>query len=210
MPTITTKETGGRSLLMTPMSFTAPEQEMVPDAMAHFLSGTGLNAPFLADLLSSFLAHEQCGYHLYLVATGVTRDARLRERYEHFGRETENHIRILEELITRLGGNPGYVSPAARLVEATGAKLLEVPGLLNGTAHEATVELTVLEAVVLAETKDHADWRMLQSLTDDMPEGEVREAFRAAVDQVEQEEDEHLTWATTTWERLVMTQVKGG
>ena len=210
MPTITTKDTGGRSLLMTPMSFTAPEQQMVPDAMAHFLSGTGLNAPFLADLLSSFLAHEQCGYHLYLAATGLTRDAGLRERYQEFGRETENHIRILEELILRLGGDPGYVSPAARLVEATGSKLQEVAGLLNGTADQTTVELAVLEAVVLAETKDHADWKLLQSLTGDMPEGEVREAFRAAVDQVEQEEDEHLSWATSTWEALVTAQLKGG
>ena len=208
MPTITTKDTGGRSLLMTPMSFTAPEQQMVPDAMAQFLAGTGLNAPFLADLLSSFLAHEQGGYHLYLVAAGATQDGRLRDRYQEFGRETENHIRILEELILRLGGDPGFVSPAARLVEATGSKLLEVPGLLEGTADQATVELALLEAVVLAETKDHADWKLLQSLTDDMPEGDVREAFRAAVDQVEQEEDGHLSWAITAWEQMVTSQLK--
>jgi len=85
-----------------------------------------------------------------------------------------------------------------------------VAGLLNGTADEATVELAVLEAVVLAETKDHANWRLLQSPTDDLPEGEARDAFRAAVDHVEQEEDEHLAWAMSMWQQLVMAQVKGG
>jgi hypothetical protein len=96
------------------------------------------------------------------------------------------------------------------LVEATGSKLLEVPGLLNGTTDQATVELAVLEAVVLAETKDHADWKLLQSITDDLPEGEAREAFRAAVDQVEQQEDEHLSWATSVWEEMILAQLRGG
>lgn len=208
--TIPTKDTGAKALLMTPMSFTEPEQQMSLESLEAFLGASDLDGVFMADLLSSFLAHERCGYHLYLVAAGTTERSQLREKYQEFGRETENHIRILEELIARLGGDPGYVSPASRLVEANDSKMLESRGLFNGTLDQATVELGLLEAVVAAETKDHANWRLLKNLTEDMPEGAMREAFRAAVDEVEADEDEHLTWATTTWEQMVMAQAKGG
>ena len=66
----------------------------------------------------------------------------------------------------------------------------------------------MLEAVVLAETKDHANWRLLSQLAETMPDGEAKAAFRAAVGQVESEEDEHLQWASSTWEKLAMTQAR--
>lgn len=205
MATMTTKETGGRAPLMTAVSFTAPECAMPPEMAESFLAGTGLNGPFMADLLSSFLMHEQCGLHLYRTAMTLTNNDMLRRRYEEFGNETLEHIRIFEELIAACGGESGYVSPAARMTEALDTKMHEAAVGLPDGADEATLELAILETVVLAETKCHSDWSLIQQLTAKMPEGEARTVFQSAVDQVEQQEDEHIRWARETWQQLVMT-----
>jgi rubrerythrin len=205
----TTKATGGLTVV-TDMTFVAPEQAMPEEELAGFLPGSGLDGPFMADLLSQFLAHEQAGFHLYRVVAGLTQDEQLRARYEEFGAETESHIRILEDLITQVGGRPGYVSPAARLTEAADGKLVEGIVLLAGSADVMTRELAMLESVVLAETKDHADWSLLAALTEQLPEGDVKQAFAAAVREVEPQEDDHVGWATSTWEQMVLAQATGG
>jgi rubrerythrin len=208
MPTMTTKETGGRAPLMTTVSFSPPECAMDPERLQAFLAGSGLNGRFMADLLSSCLMHEQCGLHLYRTALSMTDDPTLRRRYQEFGAETEDHIRIFEELITACGGQPGYVSPTARLTEALDTKIHEAVITLPDGADQAAFELAILEAVLLAETKCHADWSLIQQLTAELPEGETRSAFQAAVDQVEEQEDEHVRWAKQTWEELILTQAK--
>ena len=208
--TTTTRLTGGTALLMTPMTVTEPEVAMPPEMLNSFLEGSGLNGPFIADLLSSFLVHEQCGFHLYRTVSGLTKNPMLSTKYQEFGAQTEEHIGILEQLITDLGGKPGYVSPAARMTEAMNAKMMEAITLLSGSADENTVEQVMLEAVVLAETKDHANWKLLGQLAEKMPDGEAKNAFLAAVGQVEDQEDEHLEWASSTWEKLTMTQARSG
>jgi rubrerythrin len=205
----TTKATGGLTVV-TDMTFVAPEQGMPEEELAGFLPGTGLDGPFMADLLSQFLAHEQAGFHLYRVVAGLTQDEELRARYEEFGAQTESHIRILEDLIAQVGGRPGYVSPAARLTETADGKLVEAVVLLAGSADVMTRELAMLEAVILAETKDHADWSLLATLTERLPAGDVKQAFATAVQEVEPQEDDHVGWATSTWEQMVLARATAG
>jgi rubrerythrin len=208
MPTMTTKLTGGRGALMTPVSFSPPECAMAAEQLESFLAGTGLNGRFMADLLSACLMHEQCGLHLYRTAVSMTDTPQLKARYEEFGRETEEHIRIFEELITACGGQPGYVSPMARLTEALDTKIHESAIALPDGADQAAFELAILEAVVLAETKCHADWSLIQQMTAALPQGEARSAFQRAVDEVEQQEDEHIRWAKQAWEEMILSQAK--
>ena len=206
MPTMTTKETGGLSLLMTPTTVTAPECAVAPEQLEEFVAGSGLKGPFMADLLSSFLAQEQCGYHLYRSAIALTSQPALKDKYQEFCAETEEHIAIFEELIAACGGQPGYISPAARLVEANDTQLHQAPMLLCDGADAMTLELAILDAVVLAESKCHSDWSVVQELTQAMAAGPARDAFQKAVDTVEQQEDEHIRWARQTWQELILTQ----
>jgi hypothetical protein len=208
MATLTTKETGGMAPLMTAASFSPPECAMAPEELQSFLADSGLNGMFLADLLSACLMHEQCGLHLYRTAINMTTDEQLRSRYQEFGAETEEHIRIYEELIAACGGQPGYVSPTARLTEALDMKLHEAALLLPDGADQQTLELAILESVVLAETKCHSNWSLIQKMTAELPEGLARTAFQNAVDQVEDQEDEHIRWARETWEQLILTEAK--
>jgi rubrerythrin len=208
MATLTTKETGGLAPLMTSVSFSAPDSALLPEDLEAFMAGTGLNGPFMANLMSACLMHEQCGLHLYRTAISRTANEALRAKYEEFGAETEEHIRIFEELIAACGGQPGYVSPAARLTEALDSQIHQALILLTDGADADTVELAILEGVVLAETKCHSDWSLIQKLTGELPEGDARDAFQAAVDQVEAQEDEHIRWARQTWEEMVTTRAR--
>lgn len=210
MPSFTvTKATGGCAKPVGAL-YIPPELQVLDASEGTALPQTGLDAAFMADLLSACLAHERCGVHLYRSVAGRTEDATLRERYESFGAETADHVRILEDLVAGAGGDPQYVSPAARATEKAGAGLLESTYLLSGSIDVATHELAMLEAVVLAEAKDHANWELLAQLAAAMAEGDVRNALTDAAAQVLAQEEEHYGWARTTRAQLLFTQATGG
>jgi hypothetical protein len=102
------------------------------------------------------------------------------------------------------------VSPAARATEKAGAGLVETTWALAGSVDVATAELAMLEAVVLAETKDLANWRLLALLADQMADGAAREGLLSAVQEVLDQEVEHEGWATTARERMLFGLATGG
>jgi rubrerythrin len=200
-----TKERGGKT---TPIGMTVAEPacRMTESELTGFGGEPGLMGVFLAELMSGFAAQERCGVHLYRVAAGLTQIPEWRERYEEFGEETEEHVRIYEELIARLGGDPMYVSPQARMTQYVSTKLME-PILLEGSVDTLTQELTMLEAVMLAERKCHANWELVAELGRVMEDGPEREAIREAVGRVGPQEDEHVEWAETSWREMALAQL---
>jgi rubrerythrin len=208
MATLTpTKATGGAAQPM-PALYIEPERQVTPDMLERPFAGTGLNGAFVSDFLSAALAHERCGRHLYRSCEGRSNNPILKAKYQEFGAETERHVEILERLIAAAGGNPSYVSAQARAVDGMDAKLLASTFLLSGSVDVMTEEMAMLDAVFLAESVDHANWQALAELTSQLPEGELRDAFQQAVDEVEQQEDKHLEWAQQTRARLTMLQAR--
>ena len=136
-----------------------------------------MNNEVVLDKLSEFLMVEQCGWQLYRVVGERASDPELHERYEEFGRETDRHRTILTGLIRDLGGDPDYVSPTARLAQAKSEALL-ASALVAGPLGEAEREANDLENVLLAETKDHADWELLSKLVEQLPTGKTKTAIR--------------------------------
>src|ERR671912_280797 len=63
-------------------------------------------------------------------------------------------------------------------------------------------ELVACECIVLAETKDHADWELIGECAKSL-DGDTAAALKEAYDQVEDEEDEHLYhtkgWCRELW-----------
>jgi hypothetical protein len=176
----------------------------------------------LLDKLSEFLMVEQCGLQLYTVIATRTTDPMLRQRYEAFGQETAHHREVLVRLIQQMGGDPNYISPTARLAQWKASKLLESSLAVAGLSQQE-IEANDLENVLLAETKDHADWSLLQQMAQQAGQGGgvtrvvekvvnavtgdgadeidpkmLHQALADAVNEVEQEEDEHLRWARET------------
>jgi rubrerythrin len=206
VPTAATGATGSP----TEMTYVDPARQMSPEEKEMFLRDTDLNGRFVADLLSDMLAHERCGAQLYRSVATRTNNPVLKAGYEEFGQETIEHVDILERLIARLGGDPMYISPAARATTKSGTALLESTFLLSGSVDLMTQELVMLDAVLLAEAKDQANWACLGRLVASMPEGEVRSAFSEAIGTVEPQEDEHLGWAQEMRCLIISAQATSG
>jgi rubrerythrin len=205
---IETADTGGRTM---PMSMVVCEPgravtgDMLIDAMP---AADGLNVPFIAGTLSAFLAHERAGAALYRVAAEHSENPMLVDKYVEFGRETVEHIAIYQQLIADLGGDPHYVSPAARMTEQLGQKLLEGPVSLAGSVDLITLETAFLEAVGCAEHKCHDNWTLLAQLGEALPDETARAAVRTAVAAVVPQEENHVSWAIETYVELARTNAQ--
>jgi rubrerythrin len=207
-PMIVTNAMGAKTM---PIGMTvAPlESQMTGSELTGFAAGANVNSIFLANLLSAFTAHERCGARLYRTAARMTQFPEWRDKYEEFLAQTEDHVRILSELVGELGGDPMYVSPQARMTGFQATKLME-PALLSGSVDNLTMELTVLEAVLLAEIKDQANWKLLRSLADQLPDSAQAQAIRRAVEEVDPQEDEHVRWAQQALHKALLAQMTAG
>jgi rubrerythrin len=209
MPTLTPTYENDSTTKASDVVYAVPERRVTDDALAEQLPDIGMNTPFIADILSMALAHERCGRHLYRTVSERTNNPILKAKYTSYGEETERHAEILENLITAMGGNPNYVSPAARATEGADTKLVESTYLLAGSVDIMTQEMVMLDAVLLAETVDHANWTALAELADELPEGAARDALMDAVAEVGPDEDDHLEWARSMRLRMIQLQAKG-
>ncbi len=206
MTTLTPTYETGATTKPSPVVYAPPGREMTDEMLNGQLGDLGINEVFVADIMSAVLTHERCGRHLYRAAAGRTANPMLKEKYEDFGGETEHHVEVLEELITAMGGDPNYVSPAARATEAADARILESTFMLAGSVDLMTTEMVMLDAVLLAETIDHNNWLALEALADELPDGDLRQQFVGSVASVLFEEKEHLGWANET--RLEMIRLQ--
>jgi rubrerythrin len=207
-PIIVTKETGAKTMPLG-MTIAEPSCQMTGKELMPFADAVKGNSIFLANLISAFSAHERCGVHLYRTAAGMTQFDGWRDKYVEFGEQTADHIRILAELTTQLGGDPMYVSPQARMTEFFNTKLME-PILFAGSVDTLTMEITMLEAVFLAEQKCHANWELLKTLVGQITDSTARQAIAEAVSKVEDQEDEHVRWAEQTLKKTLMAQIGAG
>lgn len=212
MPILTPTKIAGAQATPNELLYVDPACAVTGAELAAQLAdrAEGLDPTALADLLSAALTHERCGVHLYRAVAARSTMPELSERYEELGAETLAHVEVLEALVTAAGGNPSYVSAQARATEGLDAKLVESTYLASGTLDPLTAELAMLDAVILAETIDNANWALLEQLAGAMLEGELRSALEAAVSAVRAQETEHLGWATSTKQQLLLGSILGG
>ena len=200
-PTVVTKATGGRTWPIG-QTVTAPETAVPAEEAAAFAPDSGLEGFYFVDIMSAFLGHERDGVHLYRTVAGLTSHPELRQAFEEFGEETAQHVAIYEQLVVALGGDPAYVSPAARLNEFQNTKLLEGL-LLSSSVDVPTFDLALVDAVAVAEAKCHANWMFLAELAEELPDSTPRTAIEGAVAQVMEQEEKHYGWASLTRNRLL-------
>ena len=77
--------------------------------------------------------------------------------------------------------------------------------LPKGTPEGA--QLIAAECVTLAETKDHLNWELIGEIASKM-KGERGKALKAAFEEVEEDEDEHL-YHSTGWARELWIESLG-
>jgi ferritin-like metal-binding protein YciE len=150
---------------------------------------------FLLDMLET----EEGGVDLYEKALECVLNDDLREEFEKYLEQTQNHVGILTELCESLGIDPGAETPGRRVVAHLGQSLVETITIAQGGGDRGAAELVAAECVVHAETKDHLNWELLGELAKKAAPAS-RAAIESAVAEVEEEEDEHL-YHTKGWVR---------
>lgn len=166
-----------------------------------YVSSSSISLETLLEKLSEFLAVEKGGVKLYEAALRVVQDSDVSAKFSQFLDQTRKHERIITQLIRDLGGNPEIMSPGAKIAEQKAQALLRTVTEANGTIGSA-LEINAIENIILAETKDHADWEILGKVARRSDNAKIRDVLKPAVSEVEPEEDQHLNWTKTQLARL--------
>jgi rubrerythrin len=166
-----------------------------------YVSSSTISMEVLGDKLSEFLEVERGGLKLYDEALRIVTDSQISQKFEVFREQTRKHESILIQVMEQLGIDPNYLSPAAKVAQQKANGLLSTMSSPDGLPSKAA-EINAIENIVLAETKDHADWEMLGKIARQSDDSRLRDVLKPAVSEVEPEEDEHLHWTKEQMARL--------
>jgi rubrerythrin len=153
-------------------------------------------------LLYQALETERGGVEIYTAALECAQNEDLRGEWEEYLAQTRRHEGILIEVFEALKLDPEKEAPGRDVVRHIGESLVAAIEKARAAGEPKAAEIVAAECVVLAETKDHANWELLSECAGKLKGGEAK-AVRDACDQVEDEEDEHLYhtmgWARELW-----------
>ena len=144
---------------------------------------------------------------VYRTALRCAVNQELKEEWEEYLEQTENHERIVRELFSSLGLDPGTQTPGRAIVRAKAEGLVEAMEKALSSGKKDAAQLVACECVVEAETKDHLNWELIGEVAKKQT-GEAGRALKAAHEEVEEEEDEHL-YHTHGWCRELWLQSLG-
>jgi len=156
----------------------------------------------LKELLLQSLEHERGGIQVYETALECVLDENLKEEFQKYLDQTRRHEELLLGVCRELGVDPEEGSPGRQVVKQLGGALVKAMQAAQQAGNPAAAELVACECVVLAETKDHADWELLSQCAEHGG-SRIARALKDATEEVEEQEDEHLYhsrgWARELW-----------
>lgn len=156
----------------------------------------------LKELLLQSLVHERGGVTVYQTALECALNDDLREEWEKYLEQTQNHVQVLTTACVSLGLDPGEMTPGCMIVQHMGKSLVVAMKMALAAGNPTAAQLVACECVVLAETKDHANWELIGECAK-TSDGETAAALMDAYERVEDEEDEHLYhtkgWCRELW-----------
>lgn len=153
----------------------------------------------IEELLYQALETELGGVQVYRTAIRCAVNEDLKEEWEGYLEETENHVRIVEEVFSELGMDAETETPGREIVRFKGESLVKAMEMALAGGDMAAAQLVAAECVVDAETKDHGNWELIGEVSKEV-KGPRAKVLKAAYEQVEEQEDEHL-YHTMGWTR---------
>ena len=179
----------------------------IAETVKDYFTSTSFKRDELMDKLSEFLTVEHGGVELYATAIKIVRNREVKDKFREFHKQTMRHVEILTGIIEKLGGKPTYKSVGAKLAEAKAKALLKT--MTDGKAKTpAEAELNAIENIVIAETKDHADWELLGHIAHRSEDSKLSQLLKPAVAEVEDQEDEHLHWTQKKMAELALAGIE--
>jgi rubrerythrin len=159
-------------------------------------------APQLKELLLQSLEHERGGVLVYQTALECVINEDLKQEWTEYLSQTRRHVEVLSDTCAALGLDPGEMTPGCKVVHHTGKSLVMAMKMALAEGDALAAELVACECVVLAETKDHADWQLIGQCAKGLT-GEAAALLKAAHAEIEGQEDEHLYhsqgWCRELW-----------
>jgi hypothetical protein len=159
------------------------------------------------QLLYEALETEIGGVLVYKTAIRCALNDELKEEWEKYLDQTENHERIVRELLAKFELDPDMETPGRKVVRHIGESLVKAMELALGSGNRQAAQIVATECVVNAETKDHLNWELVAQVAE-QTQGEEGKFLMAAHEQVEAEEDEHL-YHSTGWARELWIESLG-
>lgn len=161
----------------------------------------------VSELLYQALETEKGGLQVYKTALRCVQNEELKEEWEKYLEETENHERILLDVCASFGLDPATETPGRAVVRHIGESLVKAMEMALEEGPPEAAELVAAECVVHAETKDHLNWELIGQVVEKLS-GSQKKALKDAYEEVEEEEDEHL-YHSTGWTRELWIQSLG-
>jgi len=156
----------------------------------------------LENFILQSLEHELGGVKVYTAAVQCAINPDLKKEWTKYLAQTEQHVEKLRSLSVALGIDPNKETPGRPVVRVVGAALVEAMKLAQQAGNPEAAQIVACESVVLAETKDHADWELLNKCAEHLDEAVAAPILEIARE-VEDEEDEHLYhskgWCRELW-----------
>lgn len=160
----------------------------------------------LKEVVLQALQHEKGGVLVYQTALECVVNSDLKEEWEKYLEQTHEHLATLIAVCDTLNLDPDEVTPGCKVVEHSGKSLVVAMKMALAAGDAAAAELVACNCVVLAETKDHANWQLLGACAKAL-KGPGADALRAAYEAIEDEEDEHLFhskgWGRELWRKAL-------
>ena len=156
-----------------------------------------MNAQQLNELIYQMLETERGGIEVYTTALTCAVNDELKEEWQEYLEQTQQHERIVLELMEQRGMEPETDTPGRAVVRHIGESLVKAMEMAKANAPAEAAELVACECVVEAETKDHLNWELIEAASKAL-KGDEAKALTEAYEQVEEQEDEHL-YHTTGW-----------
>ena len=153
----------------------------------------------LEELLYQALETEMGGIEVYETAVRCAQNEELKQEWEEYLEQTTTHHDTLLRVFQELGLDPTVETPGRKVVRHHGESLVQAMAMAKQSAPPEAAEIVAAECVVLAETKDHQNWTLLNQVAE-KGSGKMAAAIKTAVEKVEDEEDEHL-YHTKGWTR---------
>lgn len=161
----------------------------------------------LNELMLQALETELGGVQVYENAIECAVNEDLKEEWEKYLEQTQNHVKIVLTVFEKLGLDPNQETPGRGIVRHIGESLVKAMHMAREAGNPEAAQLVACECVVFAETKDHLNWELIGELAENL-DGTRGEALQEAHDEVEEEEDEHL-YHTTGWCRELWIESLG-
>ena len=161
----------------------------------------------LNELLYQALETELGGVQVYTTALRCVVNEDLKEEWEEYLEQTQRHVEIVQDTMATLGINPKTETPGRKVVRHIGESLVKAMEMALSAGDPGAAQIVAAECVVLAETKDHLNWELIGE-TAKKAKGEAGRALKAAQEEVEEQEDEHL-YHTQGWARELWIETLG-